>query len=351
MSLAFLPFARDQRVVLLGLGVASIGLVAVMRSLLLYIREEAEIKPTPPKTQYITQETEDNLKLNTLETLLGHYNYAIKETAAKIVCDRAVNDGSTVSILLAGITNPDYDERMKSLRCLAIITDQQSMHLLDDKRAYSALVRSLELCLSDQAAIPGSSREKLDDPNFDDYFLRDMSEKLCLMFVSQLIDRYTATDLIKAGFVEKWLAKQYWGDNEGEVQRNFLAYMDRRENRITSIMSRIETLRLGKQALVRAKLIPRSTRQRPHGLRNMPVPLEGTQRLSFAMSVNVADDEDGHANETSPDRTDVAIPRVIERSVEEQRLRHRHREAVVINDGMHPLSRDDIIERNTLSPR
>jgi len=86
-------------------------------------REGAEIKPVQPKTQYITQDTEDSLKPDTLSTLLGHYNYAIRETSAKIVCDRAVNDGSTIELLLWGITRLSYDERMKNLRALAVITD------------------------------------------------------------------------------------------------------------------------------------------------------------------------------------------------------------------------------------
>src|ERR1700761_2296361 len=104
--MSLLSVVRDQRLVLAGLGLASVGLVIVMRSLLSHVRDEAEIKPVQPKTQYITQETEDSLKLETLLTLLGHYNYAIRETAAKIVCDRAVNDGTTLDVLLWGITRP-----------------------------------------------------------------------------------------------------------------------------------------------------------------------------------------------------------------------------------------------------
>ena len=38
-----------------------------------------------------------------------------------------------------------------------------------------------------------------------------------------------------------------------------------------------------------------------------------------------------------------------EQSVEEQRLRHRHREAMVFNDGTRPLNSEDIIQRNPLS--
>ena len=116
-------FYRNDRVLLGCLAVSAVGWILSVRILLRNWRDEAEIKPVQPKTQYITQETEDSLRLGTLDTLLGHYNYAIRETAAKIVCDRSVNDTDTVELLLWGITRQDYDERMRNLKALAIITD------------------------------------------------------------------------------------------------------------------------------------------------------------------------------------------------------------------------------------
>ena len=123
--MGFFSFVRDERVVFASLGVTTLGVVALMRFLLAQYRDGSELKPIRPKTQYITQETEDSLKLTTLEGLLDHYNFAIRETAAKIVCDRAVNDTSTIHELLWGITRPGYDERIRSLRALMLITDQR----------------------------------------------------------------------------------------------------------------------------------------------------------------------------------------------------------------------------------
>lgn len=114
---------QDDRVMYGYLAIHTVGWLWGLRFLLRKWRDEAEIKPPQPKTQYITQETEDALKLDTLDTMLTHYNHAIRETASKIVCDRAVNDRDTVDRLLWGITRPDYDERMENLRALAIITD------------------------------------------------------------------------------------------------------------------------------------------------------------------------------------------------------------------------------------
>jgi hypothetical protein len=118
---------RNDRVVFTYLTINAVGWFFGVRYLLKRWRDDAEIKPVQPKTQYITQETEDALKLTTLDTLLNYYNYAIRETAAKIVCDRAANDKDTVERLLWGITRKDYEERTRNLRALAIITDSREL--------------------------------------------------------------------------------------------------------------------------------------------------------------------------------------------------------------------------------
>jgi hypothetical protein len=123
-NMSLLSLARDERVILVSIGVATFGLVTMMANALTMIRDDNEVKTPQPKTQYITQETEDSLTLDTLDKLLGHPNYSIREIAVKILCDRAVNDSDTITTLLYGITRPDYDERMKNLRALATLTGQ-----------------------------------------------------------------------------------------------------------------------------------------------------------------------------------------------------------------------------------
>lgn len=334
--MSWLPsVARDERVVLGFFTAAAVGTAYLMHLMLSDFRDDAEIKPAQPTTQYITQETEDALKHSTLETLLGHYNYAIRDTACKIVCDRAANDGSTLDVLLWGITRPIYDERMKNLRALAFVTDHNTLHLLHNDKAYSALVKSLELCLPSDR----KPEDKLNDKSYDDYYLRDMAEKLCLMFISQLLHRYEVSSrLVKAGFVDKWLAKQYWGDTPEEVTANFTQYMDVRDNRISEIVRHIIGSRRGRQALVKTGLVTQATRDMMEG--------QGRhhRRLSYVLPIYAATD-DGDENADRP--IGVRHP---EQSAEEQRLRHRHREAMVFNDGTRPLNSRDIIQRDHGSP-
>lgn len=121
--MGILSFLRDERTVLVGLGLTTASFVCAMRFALEHYRDEAEVRPSKPKTQYITQDTEDALKRDTLETLLQHYNFSIRETALKIVAGRAVNDRAAVERLLLGITRPDYDERERCLRALAFAVE------------------------------------------------------------------------------------------------------------------------------------------------------------------------------------------------------------------------------------
>lgn len=324
---------RDQRVMLGSLAAMATGTVLLVYTLLRQYQADAEIQPDEPKTQYITQETEDALKYSTLETLLGHYNYSIRDTAAKIVCDRAASDealSARYDVLLYGITRPDYDERIKNLRAMAVITDQHTLYQLHNWKAASALVRSLELCVE-----PRENQVKLDDKHWDDYFLRDMAEKLCLMFTSSLLSRYSARKLLAAGIVEKWLARQYWGDNPDEIIHNFQQYMFYRSNRITDLIGCLVHLKSGRKRLYEAGLISKHSKRIMDNGYNCPATGEE------------AEEAEGGAHGSDEDQTDRPVGgRPQEQSIEEQRLRHRNREAMVFNDGTRPLNSGDIIQRD-----
>ena len=180
----------------------------------------------------------------------------------------------------------------------------------------------MELCAGDV------EYEKLDNKHFDEYPLRDMAEKMCLTFILQLIIKYDAKELIMAKFVEKWLARQAWGDGEEERQRNFAQYMENKHNRITDICQKLQESRLGRQALEKAKLLPEGSR--------------AESKVGFRLLLSVDLTPPGDGDEYQP--TEALQPRVMEQSAEEQRLRHNHRHTMVWNDGTHPLGRDDIIQ-------
>lgn len=205
-----------------------------------------------------------------------------------------------------------------------------SLHLLHNPKAYLAFVRSLELCVGDV------EYEKLDDKYFDEYPFRDAAEKMCLMFILQLIIKYDAKELIMARFVEKWLARQAWGDTDEERRSLFAQYMEHKRNRITDICQKLQESRLGRQALEKAKLLPEGSRA------------ESKVGFRLLMSADLmplsVDAEEYARTEEEYALAQGLQPRVMEQSAEEQRLRHNHRHTMVWNDGTHPLGRDDIIQ-------
>ncbi|KAI2629732.1 hypothetical protein GGR54DRAFT_635913 [Hypoxylon sp. NC1633] len=331
--MGFYSFIRDERLIAVSLGLSTVGFLFAMRTILEYYRDEAEVKPTPPKTQYITQDTEDSLQQSTIEKLLNHYNFAIRDTALRIVAGRALNDSSAIHHLLWAITRKDYEERMEALRALAFAVEdkdafQEPLRVLNTPKAYGAIVRSLELCLKDEE---GEDYEGLNDPLCDEYYLRDINERRCLVLLCQLVHRFGVDKMVEAGFVDKWLAKQPWGDSVVERRENFSTYLERRKNRISDICYHLKTSQTGRKALVKAKLITKSRRSTMH---------DRGERIKVVLEISMTN-EDGHNGISRAE----FVPRVNDQTDEEQRLRRRHREAMVLNDGTHILGRSDIIER------
>jgi len=178
--------------------------------------------------------------------------------------------------------------------------------MLHDERAYAALVRSLEIGLGDV------ERPKLDDANWDEYHLRDVAEKMCLVIVYNLVQKHGPKMLLQAKFVEKWLAEQAWGDTEEDRQRNFAAYRKSRVNNlIRDIIDIISNSRLGLSCLKEAKLMNMANRTS-----------SGRRRSGLSIS-------------SSSDMPDDTVD-----------VRRRRREAIVIHDGEGPLNHGDIILRN-----
>ncbi|KAI2638150.1 hypothetical protein GGS21DRAFT_509966 [Xylaria nigripes] len=331
-----ISYLRDERFVAISFGIAAVGCLVAMRAILLHSRDNAEIPPTQQKTQYITQATEDSLKLSTLNSLIQHYNFAIRDTALRIVAGRAANDKSAIDELLWGITREDYDERMTTLRALTFALED-SMFPADENpyrasltfalhtpKGYSAIVRSLELSLGDV------EHEKLDDPLYDEYQLRDICEQRCLTLISILMHQHGVEKIVEAGFVERWLAKQPWGDTDEERRKNFALYVDRKKNRISDICLYLRVSKAGRKALVAAKLATKLRRPKR----------EKSSNIRVVHEISVVNEAD-----STTDASQGFMARAHEQSTEEQRLRRRHREAMVLNDGTHSLGRSDIIER------
>jgi hypothetical protein len=148
------------------------------------------------------------------------------------------------------------------------------------------------------------------------------------MFIHELINKYGTNALIKAKFVEKWLAKQKWGDNSDSRRHNFSAYLALKENRLADIIRGIKNSKRGLRALEGAGLIEKQNIRR---------------RIGELPDIIMEIEEEVVVENTFGNQ----IRRIVAgTTAEEQRLRRQHREAMVLNDGTRPLREEDIIERD-----
>lgn len=176
---------------------------------------------------------------------------------------------------------------------------------------------------------------------FDEYYLRDMSEKLCLMFVSQLVSRYSATKLVRAGFVEKWLARQNWGVDRAA---NFASYLGHKTNRITDIVRDVEKSAVGRAALAKEGLTSRKDGERLEAAGGNLSSSSSSYDLVISLRMeNDAEERQRLAREQMP------AGRALDQALDEQRIR-RHREAMVLSDGSRPITSEDIIQREPSPP-
>lgn len=221
-----------------------------------------------------------------------------------------------------------------------------------------------------------TEQELLNDRYWDEYALRDMTERLCIMFILQLLMAYGPDTVLRAQFVEKWLARQNWGESVAERQQNFADYMEYKQNRLTDVVRRIRETRLGRRTLERVGLAKRKQRAKHVKKSTTSTPANGGggdgdgatgSRGAGPEQAAGAGQEGGEAQGLSRRQRQVDgeevdgweeqdfslphllpgehVPRVLEQSAEEQRLRRQHRHAMVLNDGTRPIGREDIIER------
>lgn len=123
--MASLSQATETKLLAFGIGLTTVAVVGLMRLILIQHRDSVTVKGQIPKTQYITQETEDALKPSTMEKLIESHNYGIRYTASMIVLDRALHDKSVLDSVLWEITRPDHIRRERGIRALQLLTEQR----------------------------------------------------------------------------------------------------------------------------------------------------------------------------------------------------------------------------------
>jgi hypothetical protein len=190
---------------------------------------------------------------------------------------------------------------------------------LNKSKVFHAIVTGLAHCARD---LP----HDIYDKELDSFDFRDPAERFSLLVLNRLISEFGPREAIKAGIVHKWLAMEPWGRSEEEILENFKHCYAMKQN-LSYLIMRIARDTLGLEQLVKAKLI-------------------ATSDCDFFPRDVIMEDETVGRPAWSDITNTEGGPRPREQSAEERHLRRRHREAMVLNDGVQPIGAGDIIERD-----
>lgn len=197
-----------------------------------------------------------------------------------------------------------------------------TVDIVNKPKTYAALVKSLQYSITDY-------KHHEYDMEWDNWHLRDVVEQGCLLVLIQMIDKAGVEGLVKSRFVDRWLAKEPWGGvDDDERQLNFMNSLTKhyRLNELCLPLFRDEA---GRKQLEDAKLLP-------------------ANRIVYDNTKTVIDTRMINGESTAGEDFDgmfVEGRRRRDQSTEEEHLRRRNREAMVLNDGTRPLVRGDIIQR------
>lgn len=272
------------------------------------------------------------LKLETLQQLAEGANQDIRTAAIKIITERA-SQGPTFELLLqdiAGTNKPRRNKALKALKYLGKITGRDTFA---NYATFKALIDCLYRFFDDKEAYPHGFG------SYTNQHHRPEAEQDA-MFVLCVACRGKMAEVLRAGLVTRWLAKYPFGGFEtpDTAKQLLIKHLKNHETEwsdptMTEILRFVDSEPEGRRQL------------RNHGLLGSVIGESPDDEDDKDISMSGA--EDGAV-------TGVTVGalrgrRIREESIEEQALRRRRREAMVLHEGNSPVSRSDIIQRDDVN--
>ncbi|KAI9720369.1 MAG: hypothetical protein M1812_002875 [Candelaria pacifica] len=254
----------------------------------------------------VCQETEDALKLDTLQKLADGPNWELRAAAHKIIVERSTK-GAAYELLLANINSKDEAVQYQALVTLRFLARNPARHDLENLATLTALTD----CLCNIAAcrFPKGRSTTLSSPTQ----ARPQIERIALMTFLQ-VTRYNLGPAMEAGIITRWLANYpITGINDDLLLSEVASNLTRNDIALRD-------------------------------LRNVGLRVDQTEDNDTDMEIWIVGDEEAAGPAPRPGSGGLGR-RVREESMEEQALRRRRREAMVLHEGREPLSSQDIIQR------
>ncbi|KAJ5166563.1 uncharacterized protein N7482_005344 [Penicillium canariense] len=326
------PFSGDG-VLWLCLGVSLFFAVRGIATDLRQVVDLTQIKQVEREDKIISEGTEEALKLNTLLKLSESTSHDLRSAALRIISERSTK-GETRDLLLEDLACKDNKVRQsRALTALHFLVTNRALSRtsvctrLRDVETYMALVNCLCNFLEEHNEQTSATNSPILPKT------RPMGEKKALQVLNILLPENLPSAL-DAGLISRWLSKYPFPCALGESSRRQDVVLLMKtwwadDVVMSSIFGTLATHPDGIKQL------------RKYGLMG-----------SMIEENDQDDDDDADSDVWMVDGDDTAgsfrptsARRLREDSAEEQALRRRRREAMVLSEGGRPLGNDDIIQR------
>ncbi|KAL2794077.1 hypothetical protein BJX66DRAFT_208188 [Aspergillus keveii] len=303
------------------------------------VNELTEIKNDDNDDKIISEGTEDALKLDTLLKLSNSTSYDLRSAALRIIAERSVK-GDTRELLLEDLASRNPERRNKALAAMYFLVNNRALSRtsvcsrLKDLPTYTALVDCLVNFLDEHDEKTSGTVSPILPQT------RPLGEKKALSTLNILLQENTPAAL-EAGVVSRWLAKYPFpcATTEPSRRQDVVILMKTwwsDDAVMSSIFATLSSHPDGAKQL------------RKHGLMGSMLEENDHDEVS---DENDEDDEESDVWMVDGDDTagSSRVPgrRPHNRNPEEQALRRRRREAMVLSDGRRPIGHDDIIQLPT----
>ncbi|KAJ5599993.1 hypothetical protein N7450_001060 [Penicillium hetheringtonii] len=326
------PFSGDG-VLWLCLGISLFFAVRGIATDLRQVVDLTEIKHVEREDKIISEGTEEVLKLDTLLKLSESTSHDLRAAALRIISERSTK-GATRDLLLEDVSSTDKFRQGRALTALHFLVWNRALSRtsvctrLRDIQTYTALINCLCNFLDEHTEQTSTSNSPIAPK------LRPVGEKKALTILNIILPENVPAAL-EAGLVSRWLCKYPFP----------CALADPSRKQDTAILMKAWWSDDAVMSSIFGTLTshPDGVKQlRKHGL------------MGSMIEENDQDDDDDDADsdvwmvdgeDTAGTYLENSPRRLREGNAEEQALRRRRREAMVLSEGGRPLGRDDIIQR------
>ncbi|BDD57890.1 hypothetical protein MPDQ_004092 [Monascus purpureus] len=319
----------NDRLLWLFLGVSLFFTVRGIASKLHQVRDLTEIKNVEKEDRMISEGAEDALKLGTLLKLSESTSYDLRAAALRIISERSTKS-STRDLLLKDLASKNKERRGKALTALLFLVSNRALSRtsvssrLKDLPTYNALVDCLCNFLEEHVEETSTTISPIFPKT------RPLGERKALHAANVIIPENMPAAL-EAGIVSRWLRKYPFPCAVSEPsRRQDVALLMKTYWSDDPLMSSIVS----------------TIAAHPEGAKQ----LRKYDLMGSMMEENDQDDDDVESDVWMIDGEETAGARRFserrfrEESPEEQALRRRRREAMVLSEGGRPLGNENIIQ-------